>query len=130
MIESGLISLLNADATMSGLIAGRIYPLVLPETPTYPALTYRTISSVPTLDLNGNVIESKTRIEFTAWSTVYSDCKTIQKAIRNVLDSYSGTLPDGTIVQFTWRDGSAVDAFDDVRRAYNSSLDYRLIHTP
>jgi hypothetical protein len=129
MIESGLTSLINADATTTSLIAGRIYPLVLPETPTYPALTYRTISSLPTYDLNGDVVETKTRIEFTSWSTSYGDCKTVNEAIRAVLESYKGTLSNGAVVSFTWRDGSAVDAFDDVRRAYNSSVDYRFTHT-
>jgi hypothetical protein len=129
MIEPGLVSLLNADATLTSMIAGRIYPSILPESPAYPALSYRVISSVPLYDLAGDVISVTTRIEFTTWGTAYADAKTVHQAIRNVIDRFRGTLPGGVNVAFTWRDGASVDDFDHDRRAYNSSVDYKLTHS-
>jgi hypothetical protein len=122
-IEPGLLALLNSDSTLSGLLSGRIFPVILPETPTYPSLTYRTISAVPTYDLSGSVIGEKTRIEFTAWSAAFADCKAVHDAIRGILDCFNGPTTGGSFIVV--RDGSAVDGFDADRRAYTSSVDYR-----
>jgi hypothetical protein len=125
-IAPGLIAILSSDPTVTAAIAGRIYPVILPETPTYPALTYRILSNVPTYDLTGAVIGERTRIEFTAWSTVYGDCQNVHDAIRSVLDGFNGATTGGGFVVV--RDGGAVDDFDVDRRAYTSSVDYRMTH--
>jgi hypothetical protein len=130
MIETGLISRLNANSTFNGLLAGRIYPLRLPENPVYPACTYRVVSAVPAYNMDGTVMSVTTRIEFSAWSLTFADCRSVQDAIRIALDRFTGILPSDVAVQFIWRDGSAVDGFDTEARAYSASVDYRLTHTP
>ncbi|MFC6644141.1 DUF3168 domain-containing protein [Granulicella cerasi] len=129
MLNSGLVSLLNSDEALTSLISGRIYPVLLPESPTYPATTYRTLSAIPTYQFAGSAGMVTTRIEFTAWATDYGTCKAIIEAIRNVLDGFTGALGDGTNVSACLRAGVMTDAFNSDARLYGVSVDYKLTHT-
>ncbi|MDE1161925.1 MAG: DUF3168 domain-containing protein [Acidobacteriaceae bacterium] len=129
MIEASIVDLLNTDTTLTSIIAGRIYPVLLPEPPTLPAITLRTLSAVPTYELTGALGMVVTRIEFTSWANDYATCKTIASAIRNVLDLFTGILNDGTTVSACLRAGVTVDAFNADARLYGVSVDYKLTHT-
>lgn len=41
---SEIVTTVTADPTLAGLIAGRIYPMVLPPQPGLPAVTYQLVS--------------------------------------------------------------------------------------
>jgi hypothetical protein len=137
MIEAGLYQLLASTPDVNTATSG-IYPVILPESVVFPesssatsvtALTYRALSSVPTYTLDGTPMIT-TRVEYTAWSSTYATAKTASEAIRSTLDRYTGTLPNGIAVALCWRTGVAVDSYDTERRAYTSSLDFRVTHSP
>lgn len=128
MLNAGLTALLNADTTLTSLVAGRIYPVLLPESPTYPAITYRTVSSLPAYTLT-NVIYVQTRVEFCAWASTYAETQSILDALRVVLDRYTGTLPYGTDVRLCIRAGRVIDSFEPDSRMYTSSIDFKLTHS-
>jgi len=129
MLESGLISLLKANAGVSSLVATRMYPVLLPDKSTLPAVTYRTLSSLPTYTLTGALGMTTNRIEYTAWATSYLTAKAIIEAIVEALDNYTGTLADGTFVSRIWRTGSAVDSFEAEGNLYTCSIDFRITYT-
>jgi len=124
MIEAGITALLQADGTLSGLIGVRLYPVLVPEAPTYPCLSYQMISGLPSYTFQGRECE-QARMQFDAWSDTYGGCKTVQKALRDVLDVYSGTLTDGTKLLGAFR-GIGIDFFEDVPRSYRVMREYIL----
>jgi hypothetical protein len=119
MVEEGITSLLLADATLSGLIGTRIYPVLVPSDPVYPLLTYQVVTSKREYTLSNAVTKQKC-IQFDCWGSTYSDSKQVQQALENVLSGYNGTLSDGTKVLGTFLDAEHDDFQSDAR-------DYRAI---
>lgn len=103
MIETGIVELISADAGIIALIGARIYPVLVPETVTYPCLSYQVVSSVSNYTIDRKEFGQK-RIQFDCWSDRYLEAESLKQALRNVLDTYSGTLNDGTRVLGTFRE--------------------------
>jgi hypothetical protein len=62
-----------------------VYPLALPEKPTYPAIVYQRISSVPkkTHDTMGH---EEARFQITIWSNLYSAVVATTASVMALLD--------------------------------------------
>jgi hypothetical protein len=132
MIESGLYQLIIANAGFSAIAGNRLYPLVLPDSlvqsdTTPPSATYQTISSVPDYTNDGPVGCVKARVQFDCFAAAYADAKSVSDAIRQTLDGYTGTLPDGTAVLNCWID-NVTDSYSQDTRLYRTSTDYRVIY--
>lgn len=133
MLESDLTTRLLADATVSSLTGTGIYPVVLPttlldpNTDTPPCISYRTISDVPTYDLAGQRLGSKTRVEFNAWSSQYTSAKATAAAVQASLEGFAGQLGD-VFVQFIEAGGNNTDGFDQDSRLYRVQQDFLIYH--
>jgi hypothetical protein len=78
------------DGACTVLIAGRIHPLVLPDEPTLPAVTYGLVSQ-PT-DVTQEGAEYRTpRWRFTIWSRTYADLVPIAQALAAIFGSQART---------------------------------------
>jgi hypothetical protein len=134
MLEAGLTSLLLANTTIAGLIGTRLYPVIItletfldPNTETPPSISYRVISTVELQTNDGPVGCVKARIEYNCFAHDYADAKNLAEAVRNVINGFTGTLADGTVVSNAWRDNST-DGFDPDSRSYRVQADYFLIY--
>ena len=132
MIESGLYSLITANAGFVALAADRLYPLVLPDSLTAsttlpPSATYQVISSITDYTNDGSTGCTKARIQFDCLASDYADAKNLTDAIRLVLDGYAGILPDGTPVAGTWVI-NVTDSYSQDTRLYRVSTDYRIVY--
>lgn len=127
MIQIGLYNLLVNDPGLSALIADRITPVMLPEDPTLPALTYLDISLVsePTFESSGM---QRMRVQFDSHAEGYQQSIAVQDALRLCLDGYQGLLSDGTFLQNAQRI-SAMSAYDDVPRQFRAVSEYYLFFT-
>ena len=122
MLEQGLFTLLQADPTLSALVAARIYPVLIPDGSPYPCLSYQVISGSADVAMDGSA-ELSRRIQFDGWGTSYADCKHIQKALHDLFDGFAGALSDGTQVKGAFR-GIELDLFENVSRTYRSVTEY------
>ncbi len=96
--------------------------------PPTTSATYRVISAVEEMTNDGPTGFVKARIEYNTWATTYASSKALAVAIRDILNGYTGTLPDGTAVHNIWRDNST-DGFDQDSRLYRVQADYFVIYT-
>ena len=126
MIETGLVALLNADPTLTGLIAGRIYPVTLPaDLALYPSLTYQNVaSSKPEFTLDGYV-SGYARIQIDAYGPSYLACRQALAAVSAILQGYQGTLSDGTRVVWAFR-SNQIDRFENDSRVYRAIGEYEI----
>lgn len=128
MLEDGLVTLLNSDGAVAGLLSGRIYPVQgVPDNPTYPYITYQDVSGSSEYTFDSTE-ERMQRIQFDVWTNVlqgstYGNGKSVLKALRNVLSGYVGTLQEGTRVLFAAR-LNEMDDFDQDSRSYKSVAEY------
>ena len=133
MIEIGIAQLVAAASGVQAVIGNpaRFYPVLVPEDPTCPCASYQVISEVPNYLLNGSSDLNQIRLQIDTWSgglqnASYLSAKQAQAAIRAVLESFTGTLPDGTRV--AWIEvSSARDLYEQDARCYRTTTDY-MIH--
>lgn len=126
MLEIDLVAYLQAQPSIANIVGTRIFPVVIPEGTNAPSLIYETVSAIPTYTFDGSVGLVTARITFTAWSPDFSDCKTMQEAIRVALDNYPPSLMGSTPISAIWRDNGCRDGWDSISSFYRSSADYRI----
>ena len=85
-LEEGLKSALTADGTVNGLVSGRIYPELMPDDVTYPAISYQRISTVRRQFLTGVDDFTQVRIQVDCWDSSYSGVKTLAAAVKSAID--------------------------------------------
>lgn len=87
MIEQDVYARLTADPAVSALVDTRVYPSILPQTPTLPAVSYARISAIPTYSLAGRSSLRHATIEINAWAMTYAEVKALAEAIEDAMDA-------------------------------------------
>lgn len=98
MIEAGLFKLLSTSSAIVAICGTRIYPMVLPTGPTYPAMTYQVIVAPqsPTMNTAGM---QHWRIQFDCHGESYPDAVGLRTALIKTLNGAGQVLSDGTVLQ-------------------------------
>lgn len=125
MLEQGLTALVAADSTLASLIGTRFYPVLVPEGTAYPCVSYQEVSAVSGYTFSTETTEK--RMQFDVWATSYASAKTVAKALRALLDGYTGTLTDGTKVLGSFR-VLELDEYEPDTRTYRVIADYRFLY--
>ena len=128
MIEQGIVTLVNADATVAGILGtnGGGFYATLPKDQPKPSWSYLLVSSTTpsrTLDPQRQLVQERWQLD--VFGNDPDDVIRLARAIDAVLFNYSGVLPDpdATLVQAVFRE-DLIDHFDDTARDYRRSLDY------
>lgn len=111
-----------ADATSAGY---RVYPEVLPQNPTYPAVTYNIIDNVPTHCMGRDAAITRTRVQVDSWGVSYADAHTLANEVAARLSRYKGAV-EGVIVSDCLLD-NATDVYEDDAQARRVSHDYTIL---
>lgn len=121
--EELLITALEGDAAMQTHVgttpSSRIYPLVLPQSPTLPALTFQRISNarVNSFDAGGGI--DNPRIQVDCWATTRKAARELAKEVKRVVEN-SGALN-------AWLISDAEFYEDEVEpRLYRVSMDFSI----
>jgi hypothetical protein len=99
--EEALASRLTGFTGLTNLVSNRIYPVVLPENPTYPAVTYQRISAVRASAMSTDTGLVQTRVQVSIWSTLYSEAKSVKEQVRAALQRWRGTVL-GLVIEDTF----------------------------
>lgn len=126
-IEGAIYYLLAADATVSGLVGTRIYPNLVPQAASLPAITYQQISGVRehTADGADGIVES--RFQINCWASTYTGAKSLSDAVRKELDGYKGTVGSRNILFCFLADEDDMPQIapeTDVLQRYGKRLDF------
>jgi len=128
-INDALYSYLSTYAGLSALISTRIYPDILPQSPTVPAITYQSISKVREHLFRADSTLVKSRYQFSCFGNTRSSSKAVAKQIRFALQNYSGTMggTGGVIVNAVEIDGED-DNYESDTKLYSTMLDFLIWH--
>ncbi len=85
-VEPKLYALLTADPTVSAIVGARVYPMVMPQRATFPAVTYFRVSGGQQNTLDGYSGTENPRIQVDCWAKKYADVKALAAAIRAAMD--------------------------------------------
>jgi len=84
---------------LTGTSAGtRVYPLVLPQNPVLPAVTYRVLSTTATHLFGTDADVEAVRVQVDCWATSYSAVRALAAEVSAALNRYSGTV-NGIVVR-------------------------------
>lgn len=126
-IEAAVYSILTADSTLSALVGTRIYPNVVPQDVTLPAVAYQRISTSRVYSHSPGVSQlARPRFQFTSVARSYSDVKAVANALRGALDAYGGTA--ASVLVFTMLSQNEFDTFSDDGDLHTVRQDFYVWH--
>lgn len=113
MVEADILGALKGSppATSAG---DNVYAFLLPESATYPAITYQRISNVPVNSLAGRSNLDQVRVQVDCWAETYDAAKTLAGEVRTAMAAagYKGLLI------------TDADDFDQDARIYRVTMDF------
>ena len=121
-IEAGLVTHLLADGPVAALVAARVDPIKLPQSPTYPAITYEIISDIPHRSLDGDSDLEAVRVRIHCWAETYAVAVDLAGKVRTAVGDFSGTM--GTTVVVSSKFETWNDVWEDVPEAYRRVVDF------
>lgn len=95
-MESDLLAVLEGNAGVSALVGARIYPLILPQRVTLPAIRYQVISTLPQPTHNGASGLRQYRIQLSVHAATYSAAQAVAEALHTALDGKKAVFGSGT----------------------------------
>lgn len=76
MIEETIFS------TLTGLVGGRVYPLIAPDKPTTPFIVYQNVANSPENTLADGVPINNTRIQLDCYASSYAAVKALAASLQ------------------------------------------------
>ena len=127
--ERVVYDLLTGSEAVTALVGLKIYPGLIPQNTTMPAVSYELISSVdiPPINAQAGGVILRSRVQVSVLARTYAEVKTIQEAIRRALLFKSGLIA-GVQVNAITRELIGSDERDDESGLYMQGVDFLLIH--
>lgn len=119
-------SRLDGFAGLSALVTARIYPLVLPQKPALPAVTYQRIDGPRMSGMTAEHGIATPRVQVDSYAATYASAKAVAKQVRLALQRWAGVEAAVTVLD-SFLDGDR-DLYDDEVEAYRVSADYIIHH--
>lgn len=97
-LEDAVYSRLTTFAGLSALVSTRVYPLHLPQKPTYPCIAYRRAAtdSEPLLSTDTDILKAK--FEIASFSKAYDSSVSVGDQIRQAFQRFKGVESSITIL--------------------------------
>jgi len=128
-IEQALYTRLTGFAGLSALVASRVYPMRLPQSPTYPAVTYQRVAGERTPAMGADTGVMAAVVQLDAWGATYPSAKAVAKQVRLALERHRNGSSDPEILDiFIERDQDLDPAEEPVPDLFRVSLDFRVWH--
>lgn len=127
MIESdALRTRLLEDPAVCVLVGSdrkaRVYPIVLPQDSTFPALTYQLISAPRELTHDGPSGVAWNRIQIDCWASTYLEAKQLATTVRRWLNGWRGRVGDEDVQLM--QNLNSRDLYEPETRLYRVSQDW------
>lgn len=87
MIEDAMYAHLSTSTALTALVSIRIYPVMMPEDPTLPAVTFQRISNNPQWSMSGPCGMDNPTVQVDCWATSYAGAKALGDTLRAAMAS-------------------------------------------
>jgi hypothetical protein len=104
--------------------SSRVYPLILPQQATLPAVTYSTISDITTHAFNQDATIKVARVQVDCWALTYLESQTLANEVATLLSRYIGTVSGVNVQDITLQ--SQQDIYESDTAHYRASQDYMI----
>ena len=96
-LEASLYAFMIANAGINAAVGNRVYPKLVPQDATMPAITYRRISSEHVHSMDGSSGADDARYQITCWGTTRLSAKSVANTVRLNMDGKTGLMGSVTI---------------------------------
>lgn len=127
MIDQNVYTFLSAQAGITSIVSTRIYPLILPSSPAYPAVTYRDEGHDPAESFTGSDELTRSDYFIDAWSSTPEGATTLETAIKTALKNHSGAFGGITILRSTISTIQGM-VYEDSVEAYRKTVLFTIWH--
>jgi hypothetical protein len=93
-VEADLYSLLSGNAGVAALTSTRIYPDVLPEDCSYPAIVFSRTGTEPIVGVSGNIFGADVTLVISCWSRTRTAADAVAVAVEAALAGSAFTRGD------------------------------------
>lgn len=133
LIEEAIYSKLTSTTAITNLVGTRIYPLQLPQNPTYPAIAYQCVSRTPIRDSDNALGLLRSRFQFDIYTlrdvpdqSGDINALNIAAALRSTLDTWRETI-DSIRVVLSMYDSENMSYIGGLN-LYQISIDFMITH--
>ena len=114
---------LAGDSGISSIVGARIYPLKLPQSPTYEAISYERISNT---GQDGTSNRKESRWQINCWARTYAEAQTLSAAVKAFAEEWHDADQTPGIA---WaRVVNELDDYDETAEVYRVIVDV-ILHT-
>lgn len=123
-ILEAIAHLLKHTTAVAQIVGDRIYPEVLPQNPTYPAIVYHVIATDPDHTQDGPSGYTRKLVQFDYVARTAAEVEAISRAVRIAMDGLKGLIgemplddddPDQVPVFACFRSGERSDYDDEFK---------------
>lgn len=125
-IDEALFTRLSTHAGVAALVATRIYPILMPQNTTLPAITKQRISGPRVQSLVGSSGLAYPRYQVDAWASTYDGAKAVADQVRAALDGFRGYV--GTVRIGGIRLIGDQELYEEETRTHRVSQDFSVWH--
>lgn len=134
MIADGLFSLLSGAGTVQsilGLPADRkdkttgVFKVQMPESASMPALVFFQVAGESLFSMDGPDALRFVRYQFSCFGKAPADAAGLQRAVRKILEGFTGTLSDGSVIQSA-ECVLEMESFEDGPFLFHAPMDMRI----
>ena len=127
LLAEALFAYLKDVSGLNALVGTRIYPLVLPQNPVLPAITYTRVSNPKQrLLARGAADTFRPRIQFDCWAITYKSAQLVASQLQAALQDYAGIM--GGVVVLDADVDTGQDAQDPDSREPHVQVDVIMMH--
>ena len=125
LAAEALVYLLGNNTGVATMVGGRVYPQLVPQTATRPAIAYQRISSIPEHSHSGFSSLSRTRFQLTLEGNTYAEALSLALAVRRALSGARNTVGDLTVVTMVENES---DGYGDTAQVPVVRMDLMMMH--
>ena len=125
-VETVLFTRLTTHAGLAALVSVRVYPMLLPQAPTMPAVTYQRIDGVRESGMTQEHGMAHPRIQVDSWASTYAGAKAVAGQVRAALQRWSDSSTTPEILD-SFIEGDT-DMQEPELKLFRCSMDFIIWH--
>jgi hypothetical protein len=125
-LEEALYTRLSNYAGLSVLVGARIYPIKMPEAPTYPCVTYQRVDTVREHGMTADHGLTHPRMQVDSWAVTFAAAKAVGEQVRLALQRWDD-VTSSPVVLDSFLDNTE-DTFESGANIYRVRHDFIVWH--
>lgn len=122
--EEAVFARLQAVSGVTDLVGVRVYPQLLPQRATKPAVTYQRISADRESAMGADIDLVWARMQISSWAATYSEAKALARQVRLALQRWGGTAA-GVVVDEVFI-LNEIDRYEDEVEIHRVIQDFKM----